>query len=138
MIFEKIKAEANGKLKKCPFCGGEAELYIDRHENSDTTHLHSIKCKDTFACGARINDTLSFFGDYKKSLEGLIDRWNKRVKDETDEKSSEERLEASMQELIDIAKQSEAPSKVIKKVGENFLYFAATLEIIERSGTDDT
>ena len=131
-IFEKTKAEANGKLKKCPFCGVEAELIIDRYENSDTTHLHSIKCKDTFACGARMNDTFSLFQpDYKELVEKFINRWNERVEDKTDEKSSEERLEAVVQELIDVAKQSETPSKVIKKVGENFLYIAAALEIIE-------
>jgi hypothetical protein len=37
-----------------------------------------------------------------------------------------------MQEIIDVAKQSEAPSKVIKAVGENLLYVAAALEIIEK------
>lgn len=132
MITE-IKAEANGKLKKCPFCGGKAEFYVSSHENSDTTHTHSVMCKDVFGCGARINDTLSLFQpDYKEEVEKLIERWNKRVKDKTEEKSSEERLEASIQELIDIAKQSEAPSKVIKKVGKNFLYVATALEIIER------
>lgn len=56
----------------------------------------------------------------------------KKSKRQTDEKSSKERLEVCIQELIDIAKQLEIPSKVIKKTGENLLYVAAVLEIIER------
>lgn len=69
------------KLNACPFCGGEAWLYIDPHENSDTTNIHKIKCKDTFCCGAEMWDSLSAYSpDYEDEVKALAERWNKRAK----------------------------------------------------------
>ena len=65
--------------KPCPFCGGEAKLYINSHENSDTTHWHKIKCQN-FECGAELGDALSKWSpDYDSQVEKLKERWNKRV-----------------------------------------------------------
>jgi len=68
------------ELKPCPFCGGEAELYISPHENGDTTQNHYIVCKDTFGCGARIGDAISGWQqDYDEAVQRLVDRWNRRA-----------------------------------------------------------
>ena len=32
------------EIKRCPFCGGDAELGISVHENGDTTQWHRVKC----------------------------------------------------------------------------------------------
>lgn len=54
-------------------------MYISDHENSDTTHKHSILCKDTFGCGARIDDAISYYQrDYNEALQKLAARWNRR------------------------------------------------------------
>ena len=71
------------ELKTCPFCGGEAELYISLYENGDTTQNHYVRCKDTFGCGASIWDAISGWQqDYDEAVQRLVDRWNRRVDNE--------------------------------------------------------
>ena len=68
-------------LKPCPCCGGRAELYVDFKEMPDTTQLHKIKCVDTFGCGLEVCDMLSGYSpNYKKEIQVLADRWNRRPK----------------------------------------------------------
>ena len=68
-------------LKPCPCCGGRAELYVDFKEMPDTTQLHKIKCVDTFGCGLEVCDMLSGYSpNYKKEIQALADRWNRRPK----------------------------------------------------------
>lgn len=124
------------EMKACPFCGGNVCLITNHwkskvYEKRKMDYLTIIceKCDVIMQDLPYKCDTpVEIVNEFK---EKLIDRWNERVKDKTDEKSSEERLEDIMQEIIDVAKQSEAPSKVIKEVGKNFLYVATALEIIE-------
>lgn len=71
------------KLKPCPFCGGEAVLRIDPHENSDTSKWHKICCTDRFGCGAEMGTSLSGWSpDYDKQVEEFKQRWNRRVNNE--------------------------------------------------------
>lgn len=59
------------KLKPCPFCGGEAELYV---ENGVTA-----RCKLCY-CGTPFRTD---FGYSKKSaIETVIEAWNRRKHDE--------------------------------------------------------
>lgn len=67
------------ELKSCPFCGGEAKLYISSLENSDTTINHSICCQ-TPGCRASMFTALSEWDpDYDKEVSAFIDRWNTRA-----------------------------------------------------------
>ena len=52
-------------LKPCPFCGGEATIYEDRHEN--ITYGYTVACDN---CCATV------FADTEKEA---IEAWNKRV-----------------------------------------------------------
>lgn len=68
------------QLKPCPFCGGEAELYISPRENSDTTHMYKIICKNIGDCGAEMVEAISFYQkDYFEAKQRLIRRWNRRT-----------------------------------------------------------
>lgn len=51
------------KLRKCPFCGGEAEIYV-----SDVTDRAVVYCAD---CDAQIG--------IKQNEQEAIEAWNKRV-----------------------------------------------------------
>ena len=58
------------ELKKCPFCGGEAEIRITEWDNSSKTH-YSVMCQK-----CESETTL-----YKTEAEAIA-AWNKRAKDE--------------------------------------------------------
>lgn len=67
------------ELKPCPFCGCEAEYYKSHIVNKYTTQLHSIKCNNTFGCGASIEDFISPYSrDYEQQINQLYYRWNRR------------------------------------------------------------
>ena len=53
------------KLRRCPFCGGEATIYENRHEN--ITYGYSVACDN--CCATVFADT----------EEEAIEAWNKRV-----------------------------------------------------------
>ena len=57
------------ELRKCPFCGGEATIYEDRHEN--IIYGYNVACDN---CCATI------FADTE---EEAIEAWNKRVSCDT-------------------------------------------------------
>ena len=68
------------ELKPCPFCGNEANLLKDTHENSDTSQWHEIQCSNVFRCGAKMGTAISEWqNDYKDEVLALIDRWNTRT-----------------------------------------------------------
>lgn len=58
-----------GKLKKCPFCGGEADIY----ERGDDFLVYKRKCYSVFCksckCGTQYENT---------EKEAIVD-WNRRV-----------------------------------------------------------
>lgn len=61
------------ELKRCPFCGGEAELY-----HAEATNCWYVYCKDETGCSASIDK--GFFN----SKEEAIAAWNRRAKEGVD------------------------------------------------------
>lgn len=61
----------NVKLKRCPFCGGEAELYV---ENGVTARCKFCNCGTPFKmdCGY----------SKKSAIEIVIEKWNRRATDD--------------------------------------------------------
>lgn len=68
------------KLKKCPFCKGEAkESIIHNKTNGIGEIVIMAKCKD---CGATmISETLEGcdFQDLENAYEDLVEKWNRRA-----------------------------------------------------------
>lgn len=63
------------ELKPCPFCGGEACLYV-----SDGIR---VICKDCEASSVILCDAFDMAGKpYGKSTERVIEAWNRRVTDD--------------------------------------------------------
>lgn len=65
------------EIKRCPFCGGEAEI-MDEHkyiggasQGFHRKYIHCVKC---------CNRTMSYDYDDKKAM---IRAWNRRVSDES-------------------------------------------------------
>lgn len=56
-------------LKSCPFCGGEARIHI-----SGKSDGYRVACKNTFACGAKI--------EWFDKEEEAIEAWNTRKPEE--------------------------------------------------------
>ena len=68
------------KLKPCPFCGGNAELFVGNFVCNDTSLPYEIRCKDIFGCGACIRESISPYSkDYEKLVKNLYNRWNRRI-----------------------------------------------------------
>lgn len=59
------------KLKKCPICGGDAEMYQGKYQGLDTFY---VSCT---GCGAQT--------DYEYAEEFAAELWNERVNDEVGE-----------------------------------------------------
>lgn len=79
-MFKEIEEFRNKeiKLKKCPFCGNEAEYLIDSEELADTTQRHRIKCKSLLC--ASITTYISIWQlDYASEVKKFIKKWNTRV-----------------------------------------------------------
>lgn len=55
------------ELKKCPFCGGEAEI-VDIKGRESALHVFDIYCME---CGVNIEKS--------DCLEDAVDRWNERA-----------------------------------------------------------
>lgn len=63
------------ELKMCPFCGGDARLYV-----SDGVRVICTDCK---ASSVLLNDTLDMTGKpYGRSVERVIEAWNRRATDD--------------------------------------------------------
>ena len=58
-----------GKLKPCPFCGGEVELIDERYDSMyGSYHERNITCH---TCGVALQEQTN-------GLEPLIEAWNRR------------------------------------------------------------
>ena len=75
-IRRKLRIRADGgseektmseKLKRCPFCGGNAELESS-YADYVGSGLHKIVCQ---ACGCQTN--------YEHPMQKAVDAWNRRV-----------------------------------------------------------
>ena len=64
------------ELKKCPFCGGEAEMKIKYGNYGYTPHIYCVKCK---RCGANIEMVSNNYADLS---DAVANAWNRRAKDE--------------------------------------------------------
>lgn len=72
--------QVNDKLKPCPFCGGEAEVWSHHYKEEDIT-LWQVRCKRDF-CGEKcyMNDSFVTFGTEEEAIEA----WNTRVNTSND------------------------------------------------------
>ena len=67
----KVRMEME-KLKPCPFCGGKAEIVINKSKRGQTANIHCTKC----SC----RKTLLRYPDYVGSIEEeAIEAWNRRA-----------------------------------------------------------
>jgi Lar family restriction alleviation protein len=63
------------ELKKCPFCGGEAEMNVNVGIYGYTPDIYCAICK---CCGAKIEMVSDNYNDLSTAV---IDAWNRRVSD---------------------------------------------------------
>lgn len=67
------------KLRECPFCGGEAELYRMRRDNRKRYGVYhmiaTIKCRE---CTAQVEQAGC---NEDRAIEYAAKRWNRRVND---------------------------------------------------------
>ena len=77
------------ELKRCPFCGGEAESGVEFSEScsSNITLLALVRCSE---CGvsrgrrfvATNRNYMIPFSDYFDAFNSAIEQWNRRAQDE--------------------------------------------------------
>ncbi len=70
------------KLKPCPFCGGNAEIFINKSRQGQTSNIHCSKC----SCRKTLLKHPSYDGVIEQDA---IDDWNTRTpkgKDDSDDK----------------------------------------------------
>lgn len=60
-------------LKPCPFCGIDAGVFMTGFQHDYLKEMYRIQCKNMYC---KIQTPLSDDG------QGLVDLWNKRVRDE--------------------------------------------------------
>lgn len=65
------------KLNNCPFCGGEAELQIEKLGPLLASQMISVSCKE---CHATSCASMAPYGKVSDDA-GCIKAWNKRVND---------------------------------------------------------
>lgn len=70
------------KLKPCPFCGGQAELYSTKRDKRKVLGIYhmiaTIKCK---SCPAEIKQAGQ---DNDRAFKNAAELWNRRADNETD------------------------------------------------------
>lgn len=64
------------KLKPCPFCGGEAHLFVNNGVR--------VICPDCGATTKVLIDSMSARGVSGNSVESVIKAWNRRTENATD------------------------------------------------------
>lgn len=64
-------------LKRCPFCGGEAELAFGGNGSHEAKGLSFVKCKDCGAIGQKFEVSHRYASDQK-----AIEAWNRRAEHE--------------------------------------------------------
>lgn len=76
MNFEKLFEQANdvdvkiSELKRCPFCGGKAEMLISEYEDSRKEYL--VACAE---CDGMVER-------WRETEEEAVEQWNRRVNNE--------------------------------------------------------
>lgn len=66
------------KLKRCPFCGGEAKVHKMKVNFMYEEWAYSIYC---YECQAQVR--------YTNTLNKAIEEWNKRIKEKENNESNE-------------------------------------------------
>lgn len=64
------------KLKPCPFCGGEAHIFVSEYEGV------YVICSNCHARTETLTDR-PYFTAYVPAVERVVDRWNRRADNET-------------------------------------------------------
>lgn len=83
MICEKCEKPNKAKLKPCPFCGGEAELYRMKRDSRKRYGVYhmiaTIKCRE---CTAQVSQA---GWDEERAIENAAKMWNRRAEDGTND-----------------------------------------------------
>lgn len=62
------------ELKKCPFCGGKAELSRGNKSSCNSVIISFVRCKDCGAVGQKFEINSKYSSDEK-----AIEAWNRRA-----------------------------------------------------------
>lgn len=62
------------KIKKCPFCSKEPQIYVNYGSYGYTPNVYHIKCQ----CGAEMKLVDDFCNSQDECKNRLIERWNER------------------------------------------------------------
>lgn len=62
------------ELKKCPFCGGKAELSCGNKSSCNSVIISFVRCKDCGAVGQKFEINRKYSSDEK-----AIEAWNRRA-----------------------------------------------------------
>lgn len=60
------------KLKPCPFCGGQAHIFVSQYDGV------CVMCSECYAKTETLYD-LPDFTAYVSSVERVVNRWNRRA-----------------------------------------------------------
>ena len=63
------------KLKRCPFCGGEAELMVGEHNFYDA----KVRCNECYTEGPVFDADPDDPGIEKKNVADAVEHWNTRL-----------------------------------------------------------
>lgn len=66
-------------LKPCPFCGGEADFFVQEHWYAEEYKSLIIECRECFANMELMIDIDNFIEDFEKAKQELVEVWNKRT-----------------------------------------------------------